>query len=267
MRMTSDGVIAEQARIFDLYTLPTRDKIAQAFSGVDEHALDLMRLSHSQFEVVNREFVDGLAAYVIERAQSFDRDSDDLVTVLEAGAGSGMLSYHLSQTLGQTANGQVQLIAVDSGKWGITAMSHVETLDYRQALQRYQPRIVITSWMPLREDWTQAMRDTPSVQEYILIGETGTGCSGLPWETWGNLFGLMMEIELCEDKNEKAKLQARLEALDGQPAPSEQDGFVMHRLTSLSELQTMVYRSLHSETVAFRREAEPKAQAAKVSSI
>ncbi|RKO88830.1 hypothetical protein BDK51DRAFT_52216 [Blyttiomyces helicus] len=33
-------------------------------------------------------------------------------------------------------------------------------------------------------DWTREFRACPTVDEYLLIGETDHGVSGIPWDTW-----------------------------------------------------------------------------------
>jgi hypothetical protein len=43
-----------------------------------------------------------------------------------------------------------------------------------EAMESFQPHMVFASWMSMGNDWTAMMRNTPSVQEYILIGELGT---------------------------------------------------------------------------------------------
>lgn len=47
-------------------------------------------------------------------------------------------------------------------------------LEYDQALARYPTAaIVLCSWMPMGEDWTARIRAQATVQEYLLIGESG----------------------------------------------------------------------------------------------
>lgn len=58
-------------------------------------------------------------------------------------------------------------------------------MDYKEALKKYKPDIVISSWMPYTEDWTKDFRTFSSVKEYILIGEPDNGCCGHPWKMWG----------------------------------------------------------------------------------
>ena len=41
--------------------------------------------------------------------------------------------------------------------------------DCGEALTRHQPHVVLCCWMPLGVDFTQAIRQTPTVQHYILV--------------------------------------------------------------------------------------------------
>jgi hypothetical protein len=143
-------------------------------------------------------------------------------TVLELGAGNGRLAFFLRRELTNSMKGAgisnthhqkkkkvsnnsgkkdksslvtVDFIAIDHGGWSIRKNAttsdlgkdgYVEKLDYKKALLKYQPDLVIVSWMPMFSDWTKEIRATPSVKEYILIGESDDGCCGNNWETWGN---------------------------------------------------------------------------------
>ena len=52
------------------------------------------------------------------------------------------------------------------------------------ALAEHQPQLVLCCWQPLGVDWTAAMRATPSVLEYCLVGQADSMC-GDAWLTWG----------------------------------------------------------------------------------
>jgi len=140
----------------------------------------------------------------------------------------------------------------------------VEEADVETALARYRPALVLASWMSMGTlptlngaacimmlivrcrwqaligagvDWTRAIRATPSVQEYLLIGEVDFGVSGTPWETWG--------IPLTA-------------AAQNEAPPYEQDGFLKVPLGALSVLQIArsdtPYVRFHSQTISFRRQ-------------
>ena len=60
-------------------------------------------------------------------------------------------------------------------------------MPYEVALQRADPHIVLCCWQPLGVDWTQHIRDTASVLEYILIGQADSSMCGDALLTWGKL--------------------------------------------------------------------------------
>lgn len=140
-----------------------------------------------QYEVFTREHVKGLAHYLLQRAEKYNLSE---MSVLEVGAGSGRLSHHLSTFLSQSSpsaapHGRVvRLTATDSGERGLNG-PNVGKKDALEAISEAMPHVVLASWMPIGVDWTAKMRATPSVLEYILIGETDNGICGDPWLTWG----------------------------------------------------------------------------------
>ena len=92
------------------------------------------------------------------------------------------------------------IVATDNMEWGIFTKAHVEKLSVEQALRKYahsssqssvdaqqqqQQVIILCSWMPMGQDWSQLFRDA-NVDEYILIGEADDGSCGHNWSTWGN---------------------------------------------------------------------------------
>ena len=83
-----------------------------------------------------------------------------------------------------------RVVATDSYGWGLkkaaSSFAHVEDMAFEAALKKHEPRVVLVSWMPMGVDWTAAIRATPSVQEYVLVGEADDGCCGHNWLTWGN---------------------------------------------------------------------------------
>lgn len=258
-------ISAEQARVFDVDVLPSRDEIAEAFgSQAFDQALDsetrtdlhYARQDAGQFEVLNAEFVNGLANYLVERAHAIRLDEASTATILEVGAGTGKLSHFLNQGVRRLVDERLEIIATDSGSWGLGAHHPVACMDHGEAFNRYRPDIVIASWMPDNIDWTQDMRNTSSVVEYLLIGEGAGGNCGDDWLTWGSSDNEIFRLE-CELENStgqaKSELTSRLEVLKAAPVPSVSDGFVMYELENLTALQTPVY-SLHSETFSFRRE-------------
>lgn len=70
-----------------------------------------------------------------------------------------------------------------------------ESLDVKDALNKYNPDIVITSWMPKDCDFTPYYRDTQSVKEYILIGPE---CVCGTWNSWHDSTGFRNENILTD---------------------------------------------------------------------
>ena len=92
--------------------------------------------------------------------------------ILEVGAGDGSLTKILF-------NRKFNIVATDSYDWPFrNRYFKVEELKYKEALKKYQPDVVIGSWMPLGTDWTPDFRKTKSVNHYIIIGEVNAACGG-----------------------------------------------------------------------------------------
>jgi len=169
------------------------------------------------YEVHTAEYIQELSSYLLRRAEEFQEKGDTLI--LEVGAGSGLLSKHISDFFeiyarrrknqsrknskcGRTLHNRVQtregmsslpkVIATDDGSWHIKTRANVEKMSVIEALHHYaQPNdsvqvIVICSWMPKGIDWTENMRKA-RVSEYILLGESDFGSCGHEFKTWGNV--------------------------------------------------------------------------------
>lgn len=176
-------------RIGDPTYLPAFQEIASAFPGNRFSDTDIFRdycFEHKIYEFFNREFIDSLGDYLQQRIAEISKE-DKPVTILEVGAGKGQLTHWLKKYL--TEHGldekKVKLIATDDQSWKKFEKPPfpVEKLDYPSAITKYAPDIILTSWMPLDEDWTPIFRKEPAVKEYILMGETDNGCCGSS-ETW-----------------------------------------------------------------------------------
>lgn len=169
--------------------LPTIDQIRLAFSLDDEEHVrrewnSFVRNPRGSHEILTREYVNGLAAYLVERTKLIDVDISNMGLVLEVGAGEGSLAYFINAALRNMS--KFRVIPTDSKMGWIKEETTfpVEKLDVDAALLKYSPAIVISSWMPKDIDWTRKFRNAPSVKEYILIGNTDN--TGEPNETWGD---------------------------------------------------------------------------------
>lgn len=99
---------------------------------------------------------------------------------LEIGAGDGTLARFLS------ASG-VQVIATDDLSWkhAIEYPENVQNLNAKQALQKYDPSVVICSWPPAGNDFERHVFSSKNVQLYIVIGSRYKFVSG-NWETYNS---------------------------------------------------------------------------------
>jgi CheY-like chemotaxis protein len=175
---------------------------------------------HPVFEILTKEYIEGFGKYIIEQAKKININGSHKTVVLEVGAGNGKLSYFLKQEFNKNHNSMIELKTTDlpSKSFNISSPYHnVEKLSYQEALKKYQPDIVLCSWMMPGEDWSEDFRNTPSIKEYILIGpEAPCGTD----DTWHNVPFDFFEEEI-EDLSE---LQiSRLDILD---APRKETGYV-----------------------------------------
>ena len=159
------------------------------------------------YEVFTREHVAGLAEYFRARAADVigaGAARSRSLRVLELGAGSGALHRALAaatRALDAHAGSprraktcSVTYHATDdysflarrprmvSDAAANEKQSVVARLDYRDALRAprgacdgHPPDVVLICWHPIREDWTRTVRLTPSVFEYVLVGEPDFG--------------------------------------------------------------------------------------------
>ena len=250
---------------------------------------------HGIFELFSREYIDALSDHLIQSAvrnksgaaAMLGENGDAPLRVLEVGAGSGKLSAYLQRALESKGQlGSFDVHATDSGTWRIKPEFAVQKISYQRALAEFQPHVVLCSWMPSGDDWTAAFRSTPSVQEYILIGEVDDGCCGHPWLTWGvspfagqdSVFEKNRSVQQAKQRfsplpldifqwlgsqSEKAKAKTlakypyRIDASGRPLAPYRIEGFARKHIEPASSLQLCRYDRAHyacnSRTISFTR--------------
>lgn len=199
---SSPEAMREQLR--DPNFLPTIKYISEAFR--DDKAFDqktwdgkgstmdypnwhhfLIDKNNPVYELLNEEYLNALADYFVERIRELGATKDKPLVILEIGAGDGRLSHFLQKKIDEKSPGLVKIIASDSGDWekgGVKPRFPVENLRHDEAIKKFSPEIVICSWMPFREDFSEEIRKASSVKEYVLVGEENGSC-GDPWKTWG----------------------------------------------------------------------------------
>lgn len=192
------------------------------------------------YEILTKEFIASFAGYIA--SQIAKRDMKEPCTILELGAGTGRLAHFLKRELEERVPDRFSYHATDNGSEEIPdQFGMVEPLDYVEALEKHKPHIVLVSWMPYEIDWSKSIRRTPTVDEYILIGEAG-GCVGHEWATWG------YETRLPSSRKRRR-------------APWLRDCFVLKTLREVSNLQInhraesrgRVVDRIRSRTFSFRR--------------
>ncbi len=112
------------------------------------------------YQILNKEFNDSLAEEI---------NKLKLSPILEVGAGSGELARSMRTR-------EIDIYAVDNytqplPKRVLDNPDLPESLDYETAISKYQPELIICSWMPPGEDWSPQFRANDSVKSYILIGD------------------------------------------------------------------------------------------------
>jgi len=174
-----------------------------------------MRRREDSYELWTKEYIFGLAQYLLDRIAEMNRHSASSTVpaktiILDVGAGDGRLAYFLRRAMKEieqqstkrkknTITSLPKIIATDDGSWKAPIYSNqhiqVEQLSADESLNKYgseeqndgtpQRLIVLCSWMPPMIDWTALFRKK-QVDEYILIGEADNGSCGDNWHTWGN---------------------------------------------------------------------------------
>ena len=173
--------------------LPSFDEVIDLFSfrhtfGVrfsDWTHFTIEFLDYSVYEFFTREHIEGLSSYLAGRISDIHAKTGKKATILDVCAGNGRLPYFLDQTLSKKSDPETfQVLAVDKKmeRWNRKnedPVYNVQEMDCIEALKSFEPDIVIASWMPgdnkpllgSKHDWPTKFRETPSVEEYILISE------------------------------------------------------------------------------------------------
>jgi len=247
---------------------------------------------HFVYEFFTKEFIRELFRYIetscveIKKKQGLDE-----VLVLEVGAGTGQLTWLLIQEYNksrQENNVRIKFLATDTGLWSerhsagaVNELDIVKNSSFVKALEEFSPNLVLCSWMPMEQDWTEDFRKCPSVEEYVLIGEVDDGCCGHPWKTWGQVIDQGVEHQIFFEENRvhaknlsersvdvfhwlgkprdrKAPANAEIQ-MKGTDPPYESDGFEKTCL-GFGHLQLSRYDRAHfaanSKTVSFRKKRD-----------
>jgi hypothetical protein len=124
---------------------------------------------HMIYQLPNEEFINELSRKI--RVTGAD-------TILEIGAGRGIISRHVGKTLNKN------IILTDNyGWWKYENRENIRYQDvlertYIEAIEEFEPDLIIASWMPYNVCWTKDFRKYPFVKGYIIIGEGRGGATG-----------------------------------------------------------------------------------------
>ncbi len=142
---------------------------------------------HGLFEIFTKEYIEALAAYLDGRIKQLAVRLKRPVKILEIGAGDGKLTHFLTEELRKRGVDTFRMFATDGGNPGedmhLQPLYPVIDERHDEALWDFEPDIVVCSWMMRNMDLTREIRQTPTVDEYILIGPTDIGTCGQLWET------------------------------------------------------------------------------------
>lgn len=136
---------------------------------------------HMIYQVPNIEFIQGLSNKIKDIGAK---------KILEVGSGRGIICRYISNILNE------KIILTDSYNWWKhhEFMEHIEYEDvlkrtYIEAIEEFEPDLIIASWIPFNECWTKDFRKYPFVKGYILIGENRGGATGSEedWDTDWNM--------------------------------------------------------------------------------
>jgi len=233
------------------------------------NAFNLCCEDTGRYEFLTQNFIDAITTYIEGRVLALGLGRDPIRgTLVEIGAGSGALSFFINQALEKRGN-LLRCTATDPDhrpaprqRVGVSAKDNVypvEPLDYKEALKKYRPKIVLCSWMPMGQDWSAEVRKTESVVEYILVGEADFGACGHNVLTWG-------QHELEEGTRESSASSVVTKATE--VAPYIRDNWERQDLDSISKWQMQRYDSDYyagnSVTVAFRKNKSDAGDAADI---
>jgi hypothetical protein len=97
-----------------------------------------------------------------------------------------------------------------SSSSAMPALPAVEEVDYKKAIAKYQPDIVLCAWMPMGVDWTSSFRECDRVQAYTLVGEADDGNCGHNWLTWGNPDFAPEDVKRVGSKNKQQQQHQKM---------------------------------------------------------
>lgn len=186
-------------RLYSKNYLPSIDEVmySSVFSHDNRHGIDYFRTTKS-FELWTQDYILALSNYLLNRVRHLlAATGKSKITILEVGAGNGKLSHYLKEQIRIIkSDSKIIIRATDDYSWIdkdiqvrlnvpsllVKRAYPVEKLSVNEAIIKYNPEIIISSWMPQDVDWSAYFVSHNTVQEYILVGDE-YGCCGKR-ESW-----------------------------------------------------------------------------------
>ena len=182
LRILDPKIIIKKLKENSQY-LPSAEEIKYAFENCTNPYQEWDAFIHENknkvYEIITQEYLSDLANYLVEKYKE-----DKKIKILEVGAGNGKLTHHLRNYLKKQEAEKFEIVATDSGEWGIETIYEVEQIEIEEAIKKHKPNVIICSWMPLNEDFTEIFRKYENIIEYLLIGDPDV--CGDQWKTYGN---------------------------------------------------------------------------------
>jgi hypothetical protein len=143
------------------------------------------------FEVVTLELTTKIIEMIFRIAgKNFNYQQAESLRILELGAGSGKLAYHLERALKGSAL-PLEFWATNEyprrrGLWrNMYLGENIIPMRQDKAVEHYKPHIILCSWMPPKQDWSFFWRSFATTQAYILTGSKKTYIEIGNADTWG----------------------------------------------------------------------------------
>jgi hypothetical protein len=65
----------------------------------------------------------------------------------------------------------IDIKATDDRSWSLSSTDLVEKLDYKKAIEKYKPKLLLASWLPNTSPFGQYILNSEYVKHFIHIGE------------------------------------------------------------------------------------------------
>lgn len=127
---------------------------------------------HGFYTIITQEFMQELWTEILKRRLS-------TLPAIEVCAGRGVVSHHLQRA-------GLDIVAIDNGSDDRTVNKSLadnrDGLNHREALEKYQPKLVVGCWIPDVPEIGQDILNFPSVDYFLDIGEAPPNATWLTYD-------------------------------------------------------------------------------------